>query len=175
MGWLTWVALAVAGTSEDGGFDVRAEGVVPASAEAVSAAVADLARMRGLVPPDCIGRWQLGHRTEGEGATAEVRYDIALLHRALPLVVAKVVPGRYVDWDHPGPRGFVTRWTLTRVDPFSGRPEVNGAATHVRVESFFAPPPLMVQGYFRRVIRPEWETCQARTVQALARALADAT
>jgi hypothetical protein len=151
-------SLALAGTWDNVSTDIHARGRVTASPEAVTTLVSDLARMKALVPADCVGRWEPGLRTSGEGATSEVRYDIGLMHRTLPLVVSKVVPGRYVDWDHPGKKGFVTRWALTP----------DGDGTFLDMTSYFAGPGWPLRRYYHGVMKPEWEGCQARTVAAIA-------
>lgn len=151
-------SLALASTWDNVSTDIHARGRVTASPEAVTTLVSDLARMKALVPTDCVGRWEAGMRTAGEGATSEVRYDIGLMHRTLPLVVSKVVPGRYVDWDHPGKKGFVTRWTLTP----------DGDGTFLDMTSYFAGPGWPLRRYYHGVMKPEWEGCQARMVAAIA-------
>jgi hypothetical protein len=146
--------------------DIVAEHVFASAPEVVTAALGDLSRVGAAVPRDCVGRWEVGQRTKGEGATAAVRYDIGLMHRSLALTVSRVVPGRYVDWDHPGRKGFVTRFTVL---PIEGAPIDGEAATATRVtmQSFFTGPPWPLRRYYHRVMKPEWEACQARTLAAL--------
>ncbi len=157
-------SLALAGTWDDVSTDIHAKARVTAAPESVTALVSDLARMKALVPPDCVGRWDLGMRTAGEGATSEVRYDIGLMHRTLPLVVSKVVPGKYVDWDHPGKKGFVTRWALAP----------DGDGTMLDMTSYFAGPGWPLRRYYHGVMKTEWEGCQARTLEAIAATLGSA-
>jgi uncharacterized protein YndB with AHSA1/START domain len=145
--------------------DIVAERVIQAPAERVTGALADLALVSKLVPADCIGRWEVGQRTAGEGATAQVRYDIGLMHRSLALTVSRVVTGRYVDWDHPGRTGFVTRFTVAPLPDSEG-------SSRVKMESYFTGPPWPLKRYYHRVMKPEWEGCQGRTLEALSRSLA---
>jgi hypothetical protein len=122
-----------------------------------------------------VGRWEVGQRTSGEGATAAVRYDIGLMHRSLALTVSRIVPGRYVDWDHPGRKGFVTRFTVAPLEgaPAEGGPADGAAApaTRVTMQSYFTGPQWPLRRYYHRVMKPEWEACQARTLAALDQAL----
>jgi hypothetical protein len=155
--------------------DIVAEHVFAVPPEVVTAALGDLARVGVVVPRDCVGRWEVGQRTSGEGATAAVRYDIALMHRSLALTVSRIVPGRYVDWDHPGRKGFVTRFTVAPVSPAGDTAQEAGTAappaTRVTMQSFFTGPTCPLRRYYHRVMKPEWEACQARTLVALDQAL----
>ena len=153
--------VAFAGKWDGAETDVYAERVVAAPPEAVFSYLLDLGHLRAIYPTDCVGLWEPGERTFGEGANAIVRYDIAAMHRKLPMTLVRAEAPRLIDLDHLGPRGFVTRWTLT--------PE--GEGTKVRIETPLNAPPPPFRGYFQNVIRPEWTDCYARTLENLAGAV----
>ncbi len=161
---LLLVSVALAGKWDGRPTDVVAERVVAVPANEVTTVLADLSRMARLIPADCIGTWEVGQRTSGEGATAMVRYDIGLMHRSLALTVSRVMPGRYVDWDHPGRRGFVTRYAL---DTLAAATETEPVRTRVTTTSYFSGPPWPLKRYYHTVMMPEWQSCQARTLEAL--------
>ncbi len=166
---LLLVSVALAGKWDGRPTDVVAERVVRVPASDATTALADLSRMARIIPADCIGSWEVGQRTAGEGATAMVRYDIGLMHRSLALTVSRVVPGRYVDWDHPGRKGFVTRYAL---ETLSNGSESEPPSTRVTATSYFSGPPWPLKRYYHTVMMPEWQACQARTLEALEATLA---
>jgi hypothetical protein len=142
--------------------DVEAALVIPAPMERIFNHLLDLGNLRSLFPPDCVGSWEMGDRTFGEGASAIVRYDMAGMHRRLAMTLTHAVSATQVDFDHLGKRGFITRWTLA--------PE--GEATRVKVRTPLNPPPRPLRGYFYTSVQPEWQTCYARTLANLATEMA---
>ncbi len=141
--------------------DIKASKVVAAPAASLIAHVLDLRNLQQLWPEDCVGVWELGDRTFGEGASAAVRYDMGLMHRRLTMTLARVEAPRYVEYDHAGKRGFVTRFLFTESE----------SGTEVRLESYFAGPPRPLLGYYHQVVKPEWQACHARVLDALALAV----
>ncbi len=139
--------------------DIAAERVLAVGPEAIFPKLTDLTALRAAYPADCIGAWELGARTVGEGATAAVRYDIAMMHRRLTMTVSKAEPNRYVDLDHPSNKGFVTRFVLEPTD----------AGTRVTMTTWFGGIPKLLLSYYHKVMLPEWQGCQARTLESLAR------
>ncbi len=150
--------MALAGKWDGAETDIRVERVVPAPPEAVFSHLLDLGHLRAIFPTDCVGLWEPGERTFGEGANAIVRYDMAAMHRKLPMTLVRAEAPRLIDLDHLGNRGFVTRWTLT--------PE--GEATRVSLVTPLNAPPVPFRGYFQNVVRPEWLACYTRTLENLA-------
>jgi hypothetical protein len=157
--WMLTVAAAVAGKWDSADPDVKASATIAAPAEKIFEIISDLEKLKLVTPPDCVGKWEMGIRTQGAGASAIVRYDIAAMHRRLVMTVARAEPNRLVDLDHAGPRGFVTRYTIEPV----GGSESNGSSI-VNVLTPLNPPPWPFQSYFFTVVKPEWEGCQARTL-----------
>ncbi|MFZ5479156.1 MAG: SRPBCC family protein [Myxococcota bacterium] len=160
--WIAAIGLAMAGKYDGLDPDVRGERVVPAPAEQVFAYLLDLNHLQAMFPPDCVGRWEIGERSFGEGANAIVRYDMAMMHRKLPMTLVRAVAPTYIDFDHVGPRGFVTRWTL---EPAEG-------GTKVVVETPLTAPPPPLLGYYHNTVKPEWEGCYARALENLEKGLA---
>ncbi|MBM4393821.1 MAG: SRPBCC family protein [Deltaproteobacteria bacterium] len=143
--------------------DIVNEGTVAASPEAMVAVLTDLARVGTLLPRDCVGQWTPGVPASGAGATAEVRYDMAAMHRKLNMTVTRVEAdaGRaLVDWDHAGNKGFVTRWTVTAAE--------GGSA--VKLASPLNPPPWPFTKYYFDAVKPEWDACQAKFIAAVGKA-----
>jgi hypothetical protein len=165
--WILLSALALAAPPKKPGkwdgvdTDIRASAVLPGTPEALFGHVLELKNVQALWPTDCIGTWELGERTFGEGASAAVRYDIGMMHRPLTMTLARADANRYVELDHAGNKGFVTRFLFTAVE----------GGTEVKLESYFAGPPKLLLGYYHRVMKPEWEGCHARVLKALGAAV----
>jgi len=138
--------------------DVEATATVPASPETVMSFLLDLNNLKSIFPEDCIGKWEMGDRTFGEGASAIVRYDMGLMHRRLAMTLTHAMAPTSVDFDHLGKRGFITRWTLT---PTEG-------GTQVRILTPLNAPPKPLKEYFFMNVHPEWKGCYERTLAALA-------
>lgn len=159
---LLLVPLALAGKWDGAETDIYAERVVPAPRDAVFAYLLDLAHLRAIFPTDCVGLWEPGIRTFGEGASAIVRYDVAAMHRKLAMTLVRADAPSLIDFDHLGPRGFITRWSLS---------ENESGGTKVRIETPLNAPPDPFRGYYQNVVRPGWIECYSRTLDNLAGAL----
>jgi hypothetical protein len=149
---------ALAGKWDAAPTDIQTERVIAAPREAIFSHLLDLGHLRALYPEDCVGLWEPGERTFGEGASAIVRYDIAAMHRKLPMTLVRADAPRVIDFDHLGPKGFVTRWSLEEVD----------GGTKVSVLTPINAPPWPFTAYYHKVIRPEWIQCYATTLENLA-------
>lgn len=156
--------MALAGKWDTAETDIRAERVIAAAPETVFSHLLELRHLRAILPVDCVGLWEPGERTFGEGANAIVRYDIAAMHRKLAMTLVRADAPRTIDFDHLGARGFITRWSLA--------PAAEGASTVVRIETPLNAPPAPFRGYFQNVVRPEWLRCYKRTLDNLAEVLA---
>lgn len=159
---LAGLASAASSKWEGANPDIRADGLVPAPVETTYAYVLDLTHLRGLFPEHCMGKIQLGSRTFGEGANAEVRYDMGMMHRRLAMTLARALPPGTIEFEHPGNRGFVTRWSFA---------EENGG-TRVTLLTPLNPPPKPFVGYYYTVVQSEWQTCYSEVIVNLARAVA---
>ncbi len=143
--------------------DIVAEATVPATPEAMTAVLSDLARVGTLLPRECVGAWVVGSPPSGQGATATVRYDMAAMHRKLAMTVSRVEADdsrAIVDWDHAGNKGFITRWTITATD----------TGSTVKLASPLNPPPWPFTKYYFDTVKPEWEGCQLQFIEAVAKA-----
>ncbi len=154
--------VALAGKWDGAPSDIQVDRVIPAEPQAVFSYLLDLSHLRAIFPEDCVGLWEPGERTFGEGANAIVRYDIAAMHRKLPMTLVRAEAPHHIDFDHLGPRGFVTRWSLEPAD----------GGTKVTILTPINAPPWPFRGYYHQVVRPEWTECYARTLENLAGALA---
>lgn len=161
---LLLIPMVFAGKWDGAETDIRAERVIAAAPEAVFSHLLDLGHLRAIFPTDCVGRWEPGERTFGEGANAIVRYDMAAMHRTLPMTLVRAEAPRIIDLDHLGSRGFITRWTLSEEPGGTLAP-----STRVRLETPLNAPPAPFRGYFQNVVRPEWIACYTRTLENLAR------
>ena len=158
--WLILTGIALAGKWDGVNADIVAHTTVSASPAAIYAFLSDVRNYRKIVPIDCVGWWEDGSQTTGIGASAELRYDMGAMHRRLQLNIS-AASERYVDYDHPGNKGFTTRFLITPGE----------AGTVIDLTTAMNPPPRIVRGYYYRVVKPEWEGCQARTLTALSDAL----
>lgn len=142
--------------------DVEATTAMPAPAEKVFSYLLDLRNLAVIFPTDCVGKWELGERTFGEGASAMVRYDFAAMHRRLPMTLTHALSASQIDFDHLGNRGFITRWSLV----------ADGDLTRVTIRTPLNPPPKPLLGYFFQSVHPEWQLCYSRTLTNLATEMA---
>ncbi|MCO4744655.1 MAG: SRPBCC family protein [Proteobacteria bacterium] len=139
----------------DANADVVTSATVPAPREAVHAALEDLDTFKAILP--CASDWAFGSVRKGQGASVELTYDVASMHRRLTAVVSKTEAPRLVDFDHAGNKGFVTRWKLTE--------QADG--TLVELTTYLnAPPWPFRKVYFKRV-QPAWEACYDEALAAL--------
>ena len=162
MPWFFLAALAAAETPPVSA-DIQTDTHVAAGPEAMAAVLTDLLRVKSVADPACLGRFELGAPTAGVGATAQVRYDMAAMHRNLTLTVTRgdVSPARaIVDWSHPTNLGFTTRWVVDAV------PE---GGSHVTVQTGLYAPGWPFTRYFMAAVRPEWTACQAALTAAVAK------
>lgn len=141
--------------------DITADGLVPAPVEATYAYVLDLSHLRAMFPDHCMGKIELGSRTFGEGANSEVRYDMGMMHRRLAMTLSRALAPTTIEFEHPGNRGFITRWSFV---------EENGG-THVTILTPLNPPPKPFVGYYYSVVQPEWRTCYSEVITNLARSV----
>lgn len=138
--------------------DVIAERTLPAAPEVVYEKLVDLMALKAAMDSSCATRWVMGNTTRGVGASAELTYVAAGMRRRLVATVSKGDPGRYVDLDHAGNRGFVTRFELTP----------DGEGTKVKMTTFLDMPPGILQGYYFTQVQPAWTKCQATTLDNFA-------
>ena len=151
------VSSAFAGKWDGYSADVRAERAVAASPAEVTDAVRDLAAWARLVPADC-ATWELQDRTAGVGARARVTYTIASMRRRLTVEISKDEPGRLVELDHAGNKGFFTQVV----------PVASDTGSTVTLTTFLEPPPWPFRGVFFHKVQPAWVACYERTLDAFA-------
>lgn len=170
-GVLLWAGGALAGKWDGEDPDLRAERVIAASPAQIAAVLTDLDQVRRLWPAECVGVWTTGEPARGKGANASVRYDMAVMHRTLTLTVTAVAVN-YIDHDHAGKKGFVTRYILTDLGaPGSGAGAAGAPSTRVEMKTPIYAPRWPLTGYYYRAVQPEWEQCQADVLEALAAAV----
>lgn len=139
--------------------DVIVEATLPGSPEALYGALSDLRTLAALYPTDCTPEWETTGATSGPEARTRVTWRLGLWQRKLTAVYGKMVPGRLVQLDHQGNKGFVTQWVLDAVD----------GGTHVTMGTYIAPPPWPFKRTYVFHVQPAWADCQARVLQALTR------
>lgn len=162
--WMLLVDSLLAGTNPWIGkvADVEADIAIPATPERVFSYLLDLKNLQVIVPADCIGKWELGDRTFGEGASAIVRYDMGAMHRRLAMTLTHALAPTQIDFDHLGNKGFITRWMLT--------PEAD--LTRVTIRTPLNQPPWPLRRYYHQEVQPEWQLCYQRTLTNLANEIA---
>lgn len=142
--------------------DVEATLSIPAPPEKIFTYLLDLRNLQVIFPADCVGKWELGERTFGEGASAYLRYDMGMMHRRLAMTLTHATGPTSIDFDHLGNKGFITRWSLT----------ASATGTDVRVRTPLNPPPKPLKGYYFTTVQPEWQLCYQRTLTNLATEMA---
>lgn len=159
--WLLLSQLALAGRWDGISADVVSRRSIATTAETLSNYLQDLHHFRDLFPEDCISQWVDGTVVQGPGASATLRYDIVAMHRKLTVLLHPGTPGVYVDFEHPGNKGFTTRFRFTP----------DGEKTSVEMNTGMNPPPWPLRGYYYKVVKPEWERCQDEALASLAKAV----
>lgn len=137
--------------------DVVVRRTISAEPAVVFRAVSDLDTWRRILPEDCADDWALVEPSRGEGARGTVRYSFAGMHRRLDLTISETEEPRLVDYEHPGNKGFTTRWSL--------RQGTDG--TDVELRTFLYPPGWPLKGYFFKRVQPAWTDCYERALDAL--------
>ncbi len=144
--------------------DVSVTAPVDAPPEQVFTYLLDLKHLQAMIP--CIGKWEMSQRTFGEGASAMVRYDIAAMHRKLPVSLSRADAPYRIDLEHLGNLGFTTVITLAPVQDASG-----ATTTNVTILTPLNPPPWPVRKYYYDAVQVAWKQCYATTLDHLASAL----
>ncbi len=144
--------------------DVKVSLDVPATPEQVFSYLLDFAHLQSIIP--CIGSWEMSQRTFGEGASAMVRYDIAAMHRKLPVSLSRADAPYRIDLEHLGNLGFTTVISLTAPPSTDG-----GPVTNVTILTPLNPPPWPIRKYFYDAVHVEWQKCYATTLDNLAQAM----
>ena len=129
--------------------DVRAEAVVAASPDEVTALLADLRRASALFPTECLTRWAFGVPSSGEGAMARVSYVPHWMNRRLTLTITEVDPGARVVWSHAGDLGFTTTFTVEAAD----------GGARVRIATPLNGPPWPFGKMYQTQVKPAWDAC----------------
>jgi hypothetical protein len=154
------LALAVAAAADPlpSDADVVAKTVVPASAEVVYDWLLDVKNFHLAAPNGCVSDWEFGSVTRGVGASVQLTYHAANMHRRLTATMSRAEAPRLVELDHAGRKGFVTRWTLESV----------GDGTSVEMHTWINPPPWPFRKYYFHMVRPAWVACQEQTLAYVA-------
>lgn len=155
-------AVADADTSPQSS-DIVAIRSIAASPEAVVAVLSDLHRVETLWPADCTRDWLHGAVSAGPGASAELTYTMGPMRRRLAATLSRVEAGRFVELDHAGKRGFITRWVLTPGE----------LGTSVEAHTWIQPPPWPFGKLYTNRVQPVWQGCQEGFLEALSQAVAD--
>jgi len=143
--------------------DIVAIRSVGATPEALVAVLSDLRRVETLWPTDCTRDWLHGAVSVGPGASAQLTYTMGPMRRRLAATVSRVEAERFVELDHAGKRGFITRWVLTPGE----------LGTSVEAHTWIQPPPWPFKKLYTNRVQPVWQDCQAGFLEALSEAVAD--
>lgn len=156
--WFLMLQVGFAANSWEGhDASIRVEKLVEVSAADIYAEVNDLRSLSEIFPATCVQDWALSGQTEGLGARGRVTYRFEKLKRRLTVTISKAEAGRYVELDHLGSKGFISRWLMV---------EEEGGTT-LSLETFMNPPPWPFRGYYYRSIQPKWRACYELTLDNL--------
>lgn len=143
--------------------DVSASTTIAAPPEQIFSYLLDFKNVQATIP--CIGKWELSQRTFGEGASAMVRYDVAAMHRKLPVSLSRADAPYRIDLEHLGNLGFTT--VITLKDQSAGGPP----NTLVSILTPLNPPPWPFRPYYYNAVQVEWKQCYVDTLKNVAAAL----
>ncbi len=164
--WGCWITLSLAAR---GGSDVVADVLIDAQATEVSDYLSRLDQVSEIFPEDCAQDWIVGPELQAPHAMGEVVVRAALLKRRLAVTYGEVIPGRIVDLDHTGDKGFVTRFEI--ISDVDLPKNIGGTGITVVMTTFLSPPNWPLKRYFERKIHPAWLDCHRRTLENLAQRL----
>jgi hypothetical protein len=155
---LYWLAtMALAGKWDGANPDVVVTQVVPASAEDIHPLFLDWKVWQDLLPIECASEWEiLGDRT-GIGARASALFTFGPMRRRLDGVITKDEPGRVVETELAGKKGWFTQVTYA---PAEG-------GTEVTLTSPVARPKWPVTGIYFGRVKPAWVGCYAQALSRL--------
>lgn len=158
MMWLLLLTVAAhAGRWDDATSDIVVERVIPASPDRVHAPLLNLQVLEQVFPADCVTDWVHGTPTSGVGAMTRVTYRMGSMKRRLTATISKSEPGRLLELDHDGRKGFVTQFRLEAV------PE----GSKVTLGTWIEAPPRPFKGIFFKNVRPAWEACYTAALDNL--------
>jgi hypothetical protein len=160
--WL-FIAAALAGKWDDVDANVVASRTLPNVApQAAYDAVAAPGALQALYPADC-AVWTIPIGWEVPGQQGLVTYHAAGMHRKLDVLWKTADRGKpRIELDHLGNRGFVTRFDFVAAD----------ANTTVTLTNYLNAPPKPFRGYYFSRVKPAWEGCHARVLEAVEKAVA---
>ncbi len=161
MGLAWWMLgmVAVAGKYDGQPSDIEVFEVIQATPDAVHAAVSDWETLQAIFPADCASEWELQERTTGVGARSRAKYRFGPLRRQLVGVVLRDDPGLVFEVELEGDKGWFLQVTY----------EAANAGTKVHFTTpLEAPQKWPVVGAFYNKVKPAWESCYLRSLQALA-------
>ncbi len=154
-----WMAAWFLGTALAEDADVIAARNVSVPAEAVYTLIADLGNHGRFMDAACTADWSaVAPNAAGKPAVA-VTYDLGLLHPRLSMVVDRAEAPRWIDFDHEGKRGFITRF---KVEP------VTADTARVSIHTFVDPPGFPLRRYYFTRVRPKWTACYVASLDRLA-------
>lgn len=153
-----FVAAALAGKYDGVDANVVATRTLPNTTPAVVyVALSTPAALMALYPEDC-ATWGVPLTGAVPGATGLVTYHAAGMHRKLDATWKTADADRpRVELDHLGNKGFVTRFDLV----------ADGANTTVTLTNYLNAPPSPFKGYYFKRVKPAWDGCHARVLEAL--------
>lgn len=143
--------------------DVTASSTIAAPPEQIFSYLLDFKNLQASIP--CVGKWEMSQRTFGEGASAMVRYDVAAMHRKLPVSLSRADAPYRIDLEHLGNLGFTT--VITLKDQSAGGPP----NTLVTMLTPLNPPPWPFRPYYYIAVQVEWTQCYVDTIKNVAAAL----
>ncbi len=133
--------------------DVAVERTIDASPESLAARLDSTVEIARLMPEECVHSWE---HTDPTGP-ARVTYQIKAFKRRLTAKLEIKDPGRVIELDHLGKKGFVTRFLLTETPK----------GTRVTLTSFLNPPTWPFRKYYYEAVRPDWVVCYEKVLTRL--------
>lgn len=158
MFWMSLIGTALAGKWEGATSDVSVSKVVAAEAEAIHAKLVDWHAWQDLMPIDCAREWEFQGDRTGLGARATAMYTYGPMHRRLEGVITKDEPGRVLETELAGRKGWFTQVRYAAAE----------GGTLVTLSSPVTRPKWPLTGVFFSKVRPAWSTCYEQTLDKLA-------
>ena len=165
MVWVWWGCGALAGAWDGQSADVVAKRTIAASPEAIHAALDDWNDWRAILPADCAEDWNIVSAGPGVGSQAEAFYAFGPRRGTKYGAIKADEPGRVLEIEQLGKRGWFTQVTYAAA---------GSDRTEVTLTTPLGHPKWPFAGVFFRKIKPAWEGCYARALEALEARVAEA-
>ena len=158
MFWMGLIGTALAGKWDGATSDISVSKVIDATAEEIHAKLTDWQTWQDILPIDCAQEWEIHGDRKGLGARATATYTFGPMHRELEGVITKDEPGRVLETELAGRKGWFTQVKYAAAE----------GGTLVTMGSPVTRPKWPITWVFFGKVRPAWSLCYEQALDKLA-------